>query len=108
MPFCSLYLDVASQASQTGLVSFAENPRHGPERGIETSAQRYEPRAHIQTLVVWPKPHRFSHSEAALVAVTEIRPTGAYDCAGSPARGRRSFRCKGSVDLVLYTELAGS
>jgi hypothetical protein len=71
MPFCSLYLDVASQASQTGLVSFAEKPRNGPEGGIETPAQRYEPRANIQTLVAWP--NRFSHIQneaAVLVALT--------------------------------------
>ena len=43
-----------------------------------------------------------------LVAVTEIRPTGAYDGAGSPARNRRSFRCKGSADIVPHTELAGT
>ena len=69
-------------SSQTGLASMFVQvlPASRLERGIEAPAQRYAPRAHIQTLVVWPKAAPIQatlRSCAVLVAVTAIRTTSA-------------------------------
>ena len=109
--FSSLSRQWPPSQTLAGLVSFAEKPRHGPEGGIETPAQRYVSRvwgATRASSVAESTDSAAQSSSAVLVAVTEIRKSGAYDCAGCLAIDQRSFRCKGSVDIVLHTELAGT
>ena len=96
--------------SLAGLVSFAKKRRHGPEGGIEAPAQRYEARAHIRTLVAWSKApiQPAAHSELCWSQCLEYARSARTTARAAPARNRRSFRCKGSADIVLHTELAGT
>ena len=63
-----------------------------------------------RTLVAWSKApiQPAAHSELCWSQCLEYARPARTTARAAPARNRRSFRCKGSADIVPHTELAGT